>query len=579
MKALILAAGLGTRLLPHTRRLPKPLFPISGRPLLALTIDRLKAAGCTEIIINTHHLAHLIENFILGRDHGIPIILRHEQKILGTGGAIRNVKDLLDHQPLIVINADIVSDIDMGALFEGHCRQAKPVTMALHHREPFNLVGVDRLERVVGFTNRGYTPSDDHQIMAFTGIQILNPKVVDWIPPKRYVDIIDVYNDHLVSAGKVRAAVMHGCRWSDIGTPASYRQAVLEQMIPRAFQAATGKRPDHHGSLDVSMQPLKGDGSDRRWYRLQRDDHSLILADHGIHSKNNIGEAGAFIAIGRHLKSKAVGVPRIWAGDPFSGLVFMEDLGHEHLQDSLRRQNQDRFSRRKHYQKIIDALLRLGLEAIHGFDPAWAYQTREYSRGVILEKECRYFMEAFVKGHLQWEFDDKVLMEEFHHLADMILENAIWGLIHRDMQSRNIMVHEGRFHFIDFQGARKGPIQYDLASLLIDPYVGLCETERETLLDDYCTRLFELGKKGPEIERVRVGYRFCAIARNLQILGAFGFLTHVKKKPWFMRYIPAAVATLRENLLAQGVFGFKHLKTLAKRIENTLCSDPKDPIC
>ena len=103
-----------------------------------------------------------------------------------------------------------------------------------------------------------------------------------------------------------------------------------------------------------------------------------------------------------------------------------------------------------------------------------------------------------------------------------------------------------RFYLIDFQGGRLGPPHYDLAALLIDPYVDLPEDLREALLNHFVDRLAALsGIPGEEIRR---DYRYCALARNLQILGAYGFLTRRKNKPFFARYIPAAARRLQESL-------------------------------
>ena len=112
MKALILAAGYGTRLRPYTEHTPKPLFTVAGRPLLDIIITNLHKAGCEAVIINTHHLHQEIEAFVTARSYGLPVTTRYEPQILGTGGAIKNVIDFWDHQPFMVINADIVADID-----------------------------------------------------------------------------------------------------------------------------------------------------------------------------------------------------------------------------------------------------------------------------------------------------------------------------------------------------------------------------------------------------------------------------------------------------------------------------------
>ncbi|OQX08058.1 MAG: aminoglycoside phosphotransferase, partial [Desulfobacteraceae bacterium IS3] len=120
MKALILAAGFGTRLLPYTEYLPKPLFSLANRPLLDIHIRNLEKAGCTGILINTHHLHKKIEEFIAGQSYSIPVLTRHEPQILGTGGAIKNAADFLDNCPFMVINSDIYTDIDFLKVYDFH---------------------------------------------------------------------------------------------------------------------------------------------------------------------------------------------------------------------------------------------------------------------------------------------------------------------------------------------------------------------------------------------------------------------------------------------------------------------------
>jgi aminoglycoside/choline kinase family phosphotransferase len=142
--------------------------------------------------------------------------------------------------------------------------------------------------------------------------------------------------------------------------------------------------------------------------------------------------------------------------------------------------------------------------------------------------------------------------------------------MHRDLQSRNIMAKDGRFFFIDFQGGRLGPVQYDLASLLIDPYVGLAADEQDRLLD-YAIRQMAL-RQPIDPEKFRRRFAFCALSRSLQILGAFGFLSTVKGKKRFARYIPAALRGLASRLAKFGTGGFPKLQRLVAHAEAKLGS-------
>jgi aminoglycoside/choline kinase family phosphotransferase len=142
--------------------------------------------------------------------------------------------------------------------------------------------------------------------------------------------------------------------------------------------------------------------------------------------------------------------------------------------------------------------------------------------------------------------DLDLLKEDFEVLALNSLNSEHNGFIHRDFQSRNILLSKGGYYVIDFQGGRFGPLQYDLASLLIDPYVALPRSLQEALLGVYLEKLSKRMPVDPA-EFVHT-YRYCAINRNLQILGAFAFLGKTKGKKTFLEYIPIAVQSLKDNL-------------------------------
>ena len=151
-------------------------------------------------------------------------------------------------------------------------------------------------------------------------------------------------------------------------------------------------------------------------------------------------------------------------------------------------------------------------------------------------------MQGYLNLNLRFgDFED-----EFSSVAAKALRYGITGFMHRDFQSRNIMVKQNTYYLIDFQGGRIGPIQYDLASLLIDPYVAL-PARLQQKLKIFCADLLASGW-GIKKDRFFRGYHYCAIARNLQILGAFGYLTRVKNKPYFSKYIPTALKTLNDSL-------------------------------
>ena len=574
MKALILCAGLGTRLLPHTRHIPKPLFPINGKPLLDRIILSLIQAGCRSVIINTHHLHHGIEAFLAEQRYSIPVQTCHEPRILGTGGAIHNVRDFWDEDAFLVINGDIVTDLDLKTVYDFHQQHAHPVTLVLHDFPEINTVSVDADQSVIGFDDDDFVPSGpdlpkDSRTPAwkltFTGIQVIDPQVLKWIPDTPSSCSIDLYRTLIKEGITIKAFIPGNCYWKDIGTPRQYQSAVLDLLLPQAFQLAF---PDEPSSVPTTTTRIAGDGSDRLWNRISSPRHSMIVADHGIHSRRDIrGECDAFLAIGRHLYEKGISVPRIYKSDSFAGLALVEDLGTVHLQSVVLN------SRNTHeifawYRKAVRLLIDLSVDGGSGFDPSWTYQTPVYDKALILEKECRYFVEAFINRYLNLDIDAEDLMDEFIKLADRALNGAMNGFMHRDFQSRNLMVKSSCVYAIDFQGGRAGPLQYDLASLLIDPYVDLDQSLQDRILK-FCIQALSARVFVNPIPFTS-SYWYCRITRNLQILGAFGYLTRVKGKSGFDAYVPAALRTLNRSLSEFGAAEFPKLTRIAGQALKTL---------
>jgi len=565
---MILAAGYGTRLRPYTNHTPKPLFSIAGRPLLDEIIRRLQRAGCDAIIINTHHLHQQIEAFIADQNYRLEIHTRYEPEILGTGGAIKNVSDFWDNQPFIVINADIVAEVDLAEIYSEHCRRRPPATLVLCDDPTFNSVTVVQNKWVAGFSDqsRDGEPTAG-SLLTFTGVQVLDPLVLEYIPSGTPYSSIDAFKKILAQGKKLAAIVVPQDRWRDIGTPASYRQAAIDRAVPLAF----GEICADAGNQPIVQVKLKGDGSQRQWYRLKNNQGSLIMVDHGIRETRFTSEADSFVQLGKHLYRQGIAVPKIHFYDTFCGLVFLEDLGDGHLQQAVKSID-DPQAIIKLYQSIIDQIILMSRRGAAKFDQAWTYQTPVYDRNLILEKECRYFHEAFLNRYFGHKIRFQELESEFSLLADSALQNPTLGFMHRDMQSRNIMLHDNKVFFIDFQAGRIGPIQYDLASLLIDPYVELPQRMQNRLID-YCIEKLST-TASVDADNFRTCYHYCTLTRNLQILGAYAYLSKVKGKKQFEQYIPAALRTLKSNLATKSKDEFPRLfgvvEEVCRRLTNAV---------
>ncbi|NDY73476.1 nucleoside-diphosphate-sugar pyrophosphorylase [Desulfobacter hydrogenophilus] len=553
MKALILAAGFGTRLLPYTQHLPKPLFTINGRPVLDYAVKNLLDAGCTKIFINVHHLSDTIADFVNNHRSKDLLEVVFEPVILDTGGAIANLGSQLADDDFFVVNADVLCNFDLSHLMACHKASDALATLLVHDCYRFNTLCVDQTKPGPGIV-RHFSQAPESGL-AFTGIQAISPGIFEYMPSEKIFSSIDVYKK-LCELQKIFALKATQFYWRDMGTPQDYQSTSRECLAGKIFGIAPSR------IHDIDIKAIAGDGSDRLWFRARHNEKSLILSDHGIctdAAQNNNGTAqlNAFIKIGKHLADKGIAVPPIMGHDAISGQVAVADLGSIHLADYIRGMDENRII--TWYQFVIDRLIDFSFKGIENFDTAWACQTPSYSKQMILDLECRYFMQAFVNGYLGRKEPFETFTLQFQHIADNALMHAMNGLMHRDCQSKNIMIHDGHPWFIDFQSARPGPIQYDLASLLIDPYVTLSRAVRDQLLN---YALENISLKVPfDKEAFMHSFRYCCISRNLQMLGAFGFLTQVKHKHQFEKYIPVALKGLEcrlKNLNEPGLTDLTH---------------------
>jgi aminoglycoside/choline kinase family phosphotransferase len=250
----------------------------------------------------------------------------------------------------------------------------------------------------------------------------------------------------------------------------------------------------------------------------------------------------AYLMIGKHLHQKGVPVPGIYTNDLKHGWFVMEDMGSTSLQDVVS-------SNKRHlpiYEELLEHLLRLQIAGTHNFDPAWCNQTERYDRHVMIKYEANYFRDAFLHLYLGLKREWPELEVPFNHLAETASRADSSFLLHRDFQSRNIMISDGKIGIIDWQGARLGPLGYDLASLLIDPYIDLPHQDKNAIFEHYLLLIKE--HNATWIESFKRHYPYLAIQRNLQILGAFSYLTKTMEKPYFETYIPAALRTLNDLL-------------------------------
>ncbi len=309
-----------------------------------------------------------------------------------------------------------------------------------------------------------------------------------------------------------------------------------------------GENQGSWNETTVQLVPVVPDGSSRRFFQLLAPGRQTFIAvlppENDQHGQ---AEAAAFYHIGRHLHQCGAPVPAIHAYDRTSGLVLCEDLGDCRLYEQVA-QNQGGRQTLALYEQAVGNLARMQVRGAQDFDPTWCWDTPRYDRELMQERESGYFLRACCTDLLRLDFDRDVIAAECARLADAAAQAPAHFFLHRDFQCRNIMVHENRVRFIDFQGGRLGPLAYDLASLLLDPYAALPQSLQDHLTTVYLAALEE--EIGYNPDQFRREYVLLALQRNLQILGAFAFLSQVRQKPFFARFLRPALASL-STLLAK----------------------------
>jgi aminoglycoside/choline kinase family phosphotransferase len=300
---------------------------------------------------------------------------------------------------------------------------------------------------------------------------------------------------------------------------------------------------------------MQSDGSTRRFWRVRRDGSALcVVAAPAGTSEKELAESRSAWKIGNHLQAKGVAVPKLYGWDSATGLLVFEDLGDVRLYDQVRGVKADgrldTGALCDLYRASLEQLAVMQFAGAEGFDPDWCWDGRRYDVELMLDRDSGYFLRAFWQGLLGREVVPGIALE-FRDIAAHAGRAPAGYFLHRDFQSRNIMVQEDRLRFIDFQGGRLGPLGYDVASLLIDPYAALPLRCREELLAFYGQLLAR--RLDGEAQEFFISYNFLALQRNLQIVGAFAFLSKVRGKVFFAGFIEPALLSL-QALLANRCF-------------------------
>lgn len=228
MKAMILAAGLGTRLRPLTNTIPKPLLPVGGVPLIVWNLLLLRRHDIREVIVNLHHLGHLIEKELGdGSTWDMRISYSKEPRILGTGGGLKQAEQFFEGEPFLVMNSDTLCELDVGALRQYHQRQNPLATMVVREDPDVDRWGaleLDADQRIVRINGRGCRYDGPVVHRMFAGVHIVHPRLLRSVPMHRESSIIDAYVHEIGRGESVYGYTSHGY-WSDVGTAQRYAEA------------------------------------------------------------------------------------------------------------------------------------------------------------------------------------------------------------------------------------------------------------------------------------------------------------------------------------------------------------------
>lgn len=288
-----------------------------------------------------------------------------------------------------------------------------------------------------------------------------------------------------------------------------------------------------------SIEPISSHGSNRVYFRCFSKSFSCLAA-YNEDKKENI----AFVDYAKQLYSKGIRVPKVYSEDLDNNIYLIEDLGDVSLFDLIQLEQKEGITKQKlqgEYYKVIKELPKIQIVGGVGFDYSNAYPLKTFDSLSIMW-DLNYFKYYFLKLS-GISFNEQDLEQDFEILSNYLLSTNCDYFLFRDFQSRNIMIIDDEPAFIDFQGGRKGALQYDLASLLYDSKANLSTEFRQELLEKYIQELeqyIEVDKK--DFEHYFYAYVYIRI---MQTMGAYGFRGYFERKEHFLKSIPFALDNLK----------------------------------
>ena len=309
---------------------------------------------------------------------------------------------------------------------------------------------------------------------------------------------------------------------------------MIDEELKKLYVAYTGYEPE-------SIDEMPASGSNRRYFRL-KGEPTLI----GV-SGESVEENRAFLYMAEHFLQKGLPVPKVLIKSDDDIFYLQEDLGDTLLFNAIEKGRKTSVFGEEEKQllrKTMRLLPAVQFAGADGMDFSYCYPQAEFNARSILW-DLNYFKYCFLKA-TGLEFQEDKLEDDFQKMADVLLRSSSATFMYRDFQSRNVMIKDDEPWLIDFQGGRKGPVYYDVASFLWQAKANYPESLRKELLKEY---IDALRKYQPVDETYFYAQlRHFVLFRTMQVLGAYGFRGYFEKKPHFIQSVPYAIENLRQLL-------------------------------
>ena len=613
-KAILLAAGLGTRMRPLSYSAPKPLLPIWGTANIDRMIAMLASWGVTEFLVNVHHAPEALFDHLRRKAlrEGIQINVSFEPDILGTGGALARAHWFLDDAPFWMVNTDILAKLSPEPLMAAS--RSSNVAAALWVTDAAGPRTVEVCEQRI--TNFRSKHAGQAGTFTFCGLQLIGPALLPYIQEQGFSTIVAAYEAAMKDGMTVLGVQAPGSVWMDAGRPEQYLEAhrlLLQARDVDAVRchrntwahvrragaiaqdvtcvapgatlstgaslqntvvmegAALGRRAKLsgvivgpgvsinrrlHGGIvcraaglpqeelsdallsslglqreSTLVHALPGRGSDRHFTRLISGPRSVMLVRYGTGRPEN----ERYAEHAKRLNRYKVRVPKVIKDCPRARWTVFEDVGDVSLLEKA--QGMGPRALCNAYHRVLDEVIRL-----HALPHRpWRGKLEPCLDKRLYTWEHALFDQHFLSGVPGVMTSLRNAVRRELRKVSAKLEKLPNVLVHRDLQSSNILLHRGRTVMIDFQGMRLGPAVYDLASLLCDPYVMLSEDVQRELLDVY---MGNSGQHGVTEE----SFWLASIQRLCQALGAYGRLSAIPGAERFAASIPPALQMLQRAM-------------------------------